>query len=344
MENENFEITSREEKALIAISKTLAKARDGMSMQEKKLCAIYLSKLEWKNIKNDREIWIDKREITDLLGSDVSSENRSTYLRRLSKSMVSHSDLKFNTEDGWRDTPLFTDRAYKRNKLMIRLNESVMELLEGLQGEYITLYLSDILNFESNENGRRAYTLYQYLRLHSDTRQTNHRIISTKEFKKMWDISEDAYMHMDNKRGKEIFDRANFEKRVINPVLEMLEKCEHVVLHNYGKDSKGKNILFRKVKKCGQVQGYELTYSINKLPHKIKRETIVDIQDKPEVLKVAQDIIEHKKKSGSSESAKNYNSYEQRKYTKEQLEELESKLLFAHNEEQVPGQISMKID
>ena len=41
---------TQENKGLIAISKTLARAKDGMSMQEKKLMAICLSKIEWKSV------------------------------------------------------------------------------------------------------------------------------------------------------------------------------------------------------------------------------------------------------------------------------------------------------
>ena len=70
-----------------------------------------------------------------------------------------------------------------------------------------------------------------------------------------------------------------------------------------------------------------MTYSINKLPHKIKRETIIDVQEKPEVLKVAQDIIEHKKTTGTTKSAKKYNNYPQRQYSQEELDDLETKLL-----------------
>ena len=92
------------------------------------------------------------------------------------------------------------------------------------------------------------------------------------------------------------FDRSNFEKYVIDPVLNMLAKCEHVVLHNYGKDKKGNWVYYNKIKKHGMVQGYELTYSINKRPSGIKKQTIIDVQENPTTLKIAQDIIEGKER------------------------------------------------
>ena len=326
-----------EEKALIAISNTLARAKDGMTMQEKKLCAIYLSKIEWKNLNNNREIWVEKSEIMKLLNSEIDASHQSYYLRTLAQNMVRHSELHFDgKEDGeWEDMPLFTRRKSTKGLLMIEVYDGAMKLLEGLKSEYITLFLSDILNFDSNETGRRAYVLYEYLRLHSDTRQKNSRLLSTKELKELWGISADAYMHLDQKRNKEIFDRANFEKRVLLPVLKLLDECKHVVLHNYGMDKNKERVLFQKIKKGGMVAGYELTYSINKFPRAIKKETIVDVQANPVTLKVAQDIIDGKKKQkekGTQCKKKNsFNAFPQREYTNEQIAaiELQNKKRFA---------------
>lgn len=320
-----------ENTGLIAISKTLARAKDGMTMQERKLASIYLSKLEWKNLNNNLEIWVEKSEIMQLLNSKMDSTDQSAYLRNLAQNMVRHSELHFDgTTDGeWEDIPLFTRRKSTKNMLMIKICDDAAKLLQGLECDYITLFLSDILNFSSNIDGTRAYKLYEYLRLHSDTRIINTRVISTKELKELFDIPKDgqgSYMHFDAKQQKYIFDRTNFEKRVINPILDMVGECNHVVLHNYGTKN-GKPIYYKKVKKHNLVQGYELTYSINKLPHKIKRETIIDVQAKPEVLKVAQDIIDHKKTTGTTKSAKQYNNYPQRQYTVSELENLEIQLL-----------------
>ena len=64
-----------------------------------------------------------------------------------------------------------------------------------------------------------------------------------------------------------------------------------------------------------------MTYSINKYPNKIKRETIIDVQAKPDVLKVAQDLINAKKKP--TEQKKNtFNNFEQRNYDSVELERM----------------------
>ena len=52
-----------ENKGLLAISNALARAKDGMSMQEKKLMAIYLSKVEWKNVLGPSKVEIEGRSI-----------------------------------------------------------------------------------------------------------------------------------------------------------------------------------------------------------------------------------------------------------------------------------------
>lgn len=325
---------TQENKGLIAISNTLARAKDGMTMQEKKLMAIYLSKLEWKNMTDELEIWAEKDEIMKLLGSSIDTTDQSGYLRRLSLSMCNHSHLCFDGEDKdeWEDMPLFTRRKSTKNKLMIEIYAGAKKLIQGLECEYITLFLKDILMFDSNIDGSRAFTLYEYLRLHSDTRRMNTRLLTTKEIKELFNIPKDgkgSYMHFDAKKNKDVFDRHNFEKRVLDPVVAMLDRCDHVVLHNYGKDEKGNTILYKKVKKGGIIQGYEFTYTINKYPNTIKKQTILDVQAKPELLKVAQDVVDGKKTGSSKQKNDSYNSYPQRNYSEEQYDDLETKLLAA---------------
>lgn len=308
-----------ENKGLLAISNALARAKDGMSMQEKKLMAIYLSKVEWKNVKNNLEIWIDKREIMELLGSEIDTTDQSAYLRKLAQNMVHHSELRFNGDDKdeWEDMPLFTRRKSTKYQLMIEIYHGAADLIQGLQREYITLFLRDILRFDSNIDGLRAYTLYEYLRLNSDTRRINTRVISTKAFKKLFNIPKDGKGSYMRESGK--FDRTAFEKRVIEPVLNMVARCEHVVLHNYG-FNKGKPVLYKKVKKNGLVQGYEVTYSINKYPSVIKRETIIDVQSKPDVLKVAQDVMDGKANRKGKPRKSGFNNFDQREYDYDSLE------------------------
>lgn len=329
---------NQENKGLIAISKTLARAKDGMSMQEKKLMAIYLSKIEWKNATNNLEIWVDKKEIMELLGSKMDSTDHSAYLRKLARETVRHSELHFDgkDKDEWEDMPLFTRRKSSKNKLMMELYHGAANLVQGLECEYITLFLRDILRFDSNVDGLRAYTLYEHLRLNSDSRRINTRIISTKEFKEMFHIPKDgkgSYMQYDAKKGKDVFNRTNFEKYVIEPVLRMLAPCEHVVLHNYGRKENGDLVYYNKIKNHGLVQGYELTYTINKYPRTIRSETIVDIQEKPGLLKVTQNIMDGKKNQ-KKKPQNGFNNFKGRGYSDEKLKDLEAQLLDSNNVEQ----------
>jgi hypothetical protein len=320
-----------ENNGLIAISKAMARAKDRMTMQETKLAFIMLSKIEWKNMKNNLEIWVEKSEIMKLLGSEIDSSDQSAYLRKLAQSTVHHSDLCFDGEDQdeWEDMPLFTRRKSTKNMLMMEIYSGIAKHIQGLECEYITLFLGDILKFDSNTDGLRAYILYEYLRLNSDTRRINSRIISTKEFKELFGIPKDGKGSYMRQNGK--FDRNAFEKRVIEPVLNMLAKSEHVVLHNYGKTQKGEFIYYSKIKKHGMVQGYELTYSINKRPQKIKRETLIDVQAQPEVLKVAQDLINGKKAQSDKPKKNSFHNFSSRNYTKEQWEEIERQIINCQN-------------
>ena len=201
---------------------------------------------------------------------------------------------------------------------MMELYQGAADLVQGLECEYITLFLRDILRFDSNIDGLRAYTLYEHLRMNSDNRRTNTRIISTKEFKELFNIPKDGKGSYMRENGG--FDRANFEKRVIEPVLKMLGACEHVVLHERGRKPNGERIYYTKIKKHGLVQGYELMYTINKYPRAVKPETIIDVQENPVDLKIAQDVKEGKKKPKKN----TFNNFEGRKYD---FNNLESQLL-----------------
>lgn len=282
---------------LFAISKAFARSKDGMTMTEKKLCCVYLSKLEWKNLKNEREIWVDKSEIMEALGSEIDADHQSYYLRQLAQNMVHHSEMHFQGSDRneWEDIPLFTNRKSTKNKLMIKLNEDAMPHLENLSCDYITLFLGDILHFPNTIEGKRAYKLYEYLRLNSDSRRREcETILTTKKIKELFDIpfaGEGSYIRKDGS-----FDRKNFERYVIEPVLKILANCSHVVLFDFGKDQKGERLLYNKIKKHGMVEGYELMYSINMTCKKIKPKTIIAMKESPQVTKVAQDIMNGEKK------------------------------------------------
>lgn len=282
---------------LFAISKAFARSKDGMTMTEKKLCSIYLSKLEWKNLNNEREIWVDKSEIMEALGSVMDSTDQSTYLRKLAKNMVHHSEMHFQGSDRneWEDIPLFTRRKSTKNKLMIELYEGAMPHLQNLSCDYITLFLADILHFPNTVEGMRAYKLYEYLRLNSDTRRREcETILTTKKIKELFDIpyqGEGSYIRKDGS-----LDRKNFELRVLEPVLRILANCSHVVLFDFGKDQKGERLLYNKIKKHGMVEGYELMYSINMTCKKIKPKTIIAMKESPQVAKVVQDLMNGEKK------------------------------------------------
>ena len=307
---------------LVAISNILARAKNTMNMTQKKLASIYLSKIEWSKSGNNNEIWVSREELIEKLGTEMDSSDISAWFRRVAKDMAHNSEIRFDSKDKseWKDMFLFTDREYKNGKLLVVINPRIMKLLEDLKCEYITLFLADILGFPSNIDGARAFALYEFLRLHSDSRKKNKRVISTKEFKELFGIPKDgrgSYVRADGK-----FDRSKFEERVIMPVLILLLDCEHVILHSY--DNGG--ALYKKIKNGNRVVGYELTYSINKHPNVVNQADLEDIQQRPEVLKVAKDILKGEWKKPKKNS---YNDYPQRRYTAEEMDNLERIILQA---------------
>ena len=105
------------------------------------------------------------------------------------------------------------------------------------------------------------------------------------------------------------FDRSNFEKNVIDPICEDLEKCEMIKLLIVGetadekaKDGKKKKIYYEKVKDSNRVIGYRFHWAFSARPQIATAEKVKEIKDEaikdPVLLKVAGDIVKGKKKAG----------------------------------------------
>jgi hypothetical protein len=128
-----------------------------------------------------------------------------------------------------------------------------------------------------------------------------------KALKDMFDIPKDgkgSYMRKDKH-----FDRPSFERYVLDPLVEDLSKCRMIQLVANPDGS-----FYTKVKKGNRVLGYDFCWTITDRPSigtasemaEIKQE----VEKNPEVLKVAKDIVNGKKKPakerGSKKGLKNF--------------------------------------
>lgn len=295
---------------LVAFSKSLARAKKVMNVTERKLFFMILEKISWNKTDNDCTVILNKMDIIHKLKSEVNASDRSAYLRREFQNLAHHSEIRFTeSDDDWMDGFLIIGRKSDRKNIKVFLNPYYMPLLQdlGKNKEYITMWASDIYDFKTD----RAYIFYEYLRLHSDTRRTNKHLLTTKQIKQLFDIPEDAYMRIDKRTNKESFNRSEFEKKIIEVVCEELAKSRmiHLIRQDDGK-------LYIKKKKGQQVQGYEFEYIISDNPQNATAEEILDINQEPELIKIAKDIKKSKKKKTKND----FNEFPQNDYDFEELE------------------------
>ena len=150
-------------------------------------------------------------------------------------------------------------------------------------------------------NSKRSVQFYEYLRQITDPKKSeNSVLLGIRAIKEMFEIPETgkgSYM-----RGKDGFDRANFEKRVLDPIAEDLQQCRMIslIVQPDGK-------LYEKVKRGNRIAGYRFYWTFTAYPAVASAEEVKQIQERPEVLKVAKDLLsgEKKKKNQFTEFEQN---------------------------------------
>lgn len=303
---------------LIGVSKIFSRAKKQMSLAEYKTFVCSLTEFRFKD-SNNVYAYIDKKVLGNVLGIHSDSNHLSQDIFDNIKELPKHSYIEIADKDlGIFDSGCFITRVTSlKNQFRIKYDDEYIKLFSNLQdGEYITMWSGDILQMNSS----RSIDFYEYLRSHTDTRESvNRGIFSIKLLKEMFDIPKDgkgSYM-----REKGGFDRANFEKYVIDPLFEDLAKCKMITpVMMYGK-------YYSKVKKNGRVAGYEFYWTYSSHPRVATATEVKQIQERvdknPQVLKLAKDIVngDVKKKKGNSKAKKNsFNNFEGRHAPTEELE------------------------
>ena len=163
---------------------------------------------------------------------------------------------------------------------------------------------------------KRSVQFYEFLRSITDTRnKINNVALGVKALKEMFEIPKEgkgSYM-----RSKGGFDRANFEKKVIDPLCEDLKNCKmiNLIIQSDGK-------LYEKVKRGNRVEGYRFYWTFSARPSVANAEKVREIQERvdknPVILKIAKDIVDGEKKPKKKENF--FNNFPQRQYDYDELE------------------------
>lgn len=229
---------------MVAISRQLARAQSKMNIHEKKLLVMCLTKIRWTRDDNSNMVELDKKEIADALGL-AYDKNLSYNLRKEFYNLAIHSEIHWtdpNDSSQWQDDFLITKRKSTRSKIQVWFNQDYMPHLQNFLKEkmsFLTYWANDMYKFES----KFAFALFEDLRYHYNTDYfTNEFDYTTKQLKELFGLSASDYMHHDNKRNIDIFDRSNFEKRTIQRAVDEINKGEMMKIVRWWKVKDGMDI------------------------------------------------------------------------------------------------------
>lgn len=319
----------KESNPLIAVSKIFAAAKKQMSLAEWKTFVFALTKIKWKGENNNNQgknnvivpnvegqqlinkaVVLNKKEVAEKIGLVADEAHLSINLRRTIGDLWKHSELKFENNKEWANGTFITNViCNQKNQVIIVFNGMYLPLFQELDKEknYITMWADDLFSMNTD----RSIIFYEELRLHSDTSKENSKIYGVKELKDLFNIPKEAYLRKDNH-----FDRTAFEKRIIEPLCEDMKKCSMI---NLSMNEDGK--LYKKIKSKGKVLGYEFQWVISTHPRVATAKEVKEMNQNPETMKVANDILKGKKKPTKKKAKNNFNNFQQNEYDFEKLEE-----------------------
>lgn len=308
---------------MIAVSNIFARARKDMSLAEQKTFVYALSQIDWTKSAEEQSTFVrlDKKTLANILNYTADSTDISQNIWREVKYIWRNSYIEISDKDrGLYDsgTVIYRITMFK-NFIRLQFSPDYFPLFTGLGNNYITMWSSDIFKMTS----KRSVQFYELLRQMSYDKYAAGNNVFTfgwgiKAFKEMFDIPKEgkgSYM-----REKGGFDRANFEKYVIDPICKDLMKCRMIqlVMQPNGKP-------YEKVKNGNRVQGYQFYWTLSQRPAIADAGEVKAIADRvdkdPQVLKVAKDIVKGEKKPKKSKKDKgSFYNFEQREYDHKELE------------------------
>ena len=310
---ENYETASS---GLFAVSRIFTRARKEMSLAEQKAFVCALSHLRFTEEAKSNIVYIDKKEMGRAIGLRSDPGRLTWELKRTIGKLWQHSGIEIDVPDReyYDSGPVITRSTILKDTVRIKFNKDYLSLFTGLSKNYITMWSYDIYQM----NSERSVQFYEYLRQITDTKYpVNECLIGVRKMKEMFGIPESgkgSYM-----RPKGGFDRAQFEKYVIDPLCDDLKNCKMIGL---SVQPEGK--YYEKVKSGNKVIGYRFYWTFSAYPGVATAGEVAEIQERvdkdPRVLKVAKDIIEGEKRKNRTGAGNQFNNFEQNSYDFDQLE------------------------
>lgn len=307
---------------IFAVSKIFARARKQMNLPELKAFTYALTHVKFTG-DNGNKFLMDKKKLATIIGVNSDSNHLSQDLKRSIGQLPKHSFIEIEDEDNdyYESGVVVTSLRMYKNNACITFNPDYMPLFSKLEGNYITMWSGDIYRMSSE----RSIEFYEQLRLNTQfSEEISEAEIGIKWLKELFNIPKEGKGSYMRENGG--FNRSEFEKKVIDPLFEDLAKCKMItpVLLSNGK-------YYEKVKEHGRVRGYRFYWTYSAYPAVATAAEVKEIQERvdknPQVLKVAKDIVKGEKKPKKNKNKNSFNNFSERKYTKEQMLEIERKLL-----------------
>lgn len=262
---------------LFAVSRIFAEAHKQMNLAEYKVFSLGLSRIDWTQPCPDT-IYFDKKELASVIGIQPDIDHLSQDLKRAIGQMPKHSFIEFDEKDKdfYVSGNFVRTIAMFKNVVRLKIEDEFLGLFGNLDAKkevskYITMWSGDIFRMKSE----RAVLFYELLRDNSDTREAiNSGTVGIKKFKEMFDIPKDgkgSYM-----REKGGFNRTEFERKVIDPLCEELQKTEMITLI-LTPDGK----YYDKIKHGNRVIAYKFYWTINNPKPRIEEN--IEPQEKREL-------------------------------------------------------------
>ena len=298
---------------LFAVSRIFAEARKQMTIAEHKTLVYALSQIRWKE-KCPDTLYLDKKVLAKVVGINSDIDHLSENLNRSIGEMPKHSFLRFSDKDKgmYLNGNFVRTVAMFKNVVRIRLEEEFLGLFGNLETNYLTMWSEDVFRMKTE----RAVLFYELLRDNSDTRLVqNTGTVSIRKFKELFDIPATGKGSYLTKDGH--FARTHFEKYVIDPICEELTKTKMIqlILQPDGR-------YYEKVKRGGRVIAYKFFWTVSLHPAVASAEEVRELQERvdqdPQMLKIAKDILKGEKKRAGKRNQ--FNEFQQNEYDWNQLE------------------------
>lgn len=240
-----FKYPNSLEDALVVVSNIIARASTKWTLEETKMFLCSVSQIK----KRDAENWVtlSKRDLAEKLRIDASNKPkmREMFRKTVSKSFI---DFDGETEDDWMSGVLLTGIKSTKKDISVQFNPTYLPLLDQLSSHFTEFYLNSVLDFKHIS----SYKLYIYLVSWSNgiVGKNEKELLPKGNLYKVFGLKETDYWRDFGKKNAK-FDWSNFEKFVLNPAIEeinRIEACDMNILKCH-KAKTGKNVL-----------GYEIEY------------------------------------------------------------------------------------